>query len=124
VTSLNVLEVGHDSAAWEGIPAEARSGRGRLDWRARAGWLIDSAFGEDDAWHVRGGVRWSRRLPSRAFAPFVSGEVEAGDVASFRVSVGCLRVDRGWEARLEWAEDEQWFRSDDSVLSLLLAARY
>lgn len=124
VTSLNVLEVGHDSRAWEGIPAESRSGLGRLDWRARAGWLIASAFGEDDAWHVRGGVRWSRRLPSRAFAPFVSGEIEAGDVTSIRAAVGCIRVDHGWEGRLEWARDEQWFRSDDSMLSLSVAARY
>jgi hypothetical protein len=124
VTSLNVLEVGHDSGAWEGIPAESRSGLGRLDWRARAGWLLDSAFGEDDGWHVRGGVRWSRHLPSRVFAPFVSGELEAGDVTSIRAAVGCLRVDRGWEGRLEWARDEQWFRSDDSVLSLSVAARY
>ncbi len=124
VTSLNVLEVGHESDAWEAIPGESRGGFGRLDWRARAGWLIDSAFGEDDVWHLRGGARWSRRVPSRALVPFVSGELEAGDVTSIRLAVGCLAVDRGWEGRLEWSRDEQWFRSDDSVLSLSLAARY
>jgi hypothetical protein len=124
VTSLNVLEIGHDSVAWEGIPGEAPSRWGSLDWRARAGWLIDSSFGENDPWHLRAGLRWSRRLPSRGFAPFVSGEVEAGDVTSLRVAVGCLAVASGWEARLGWAEDEQWFRSDDSALFLSVAARY
>jgi hypothetical protein len=124
VTSINVIEVGHDSPEWDRVPREARSRRGRLDWRARAGWLLDSSFGDDRGGHLRGGVRWSWRAPARRYAPFLSAEVEEGAAAARRIAAGCIHVEGGWEGRIEWSRDEQWFRADRSALALTWVGRY
>lgn len=124
VTSVNVLEVGHDSTNWDRVPDESDSRWGRLDWRARGGWIVASSFGEDRRWSLRGGARWALRRPSWGWAPFATVEVEEGDASSRRIAAGCVRIEGGWEIRAEWARDDQWFRADRSALVLGVVARY
>jgi hypothetical protein len=121
VTSLNVVEVGTETSGWHRPGARSiRSAWGAIDARARAGILINSKFGEDRWWHVRGGLRWTLPL-GRGRAPYLLVEAEAGDADRQLYAIG-LSVSREWDAQLEFRNDEQLFSSDRNVL--LLSARY
>jgi hypothetical protein len=124
VTSVNVLEVGHESERWERVPEVSSSSWGRLDWRARGGWILDSSFEEDRPWHVRGGLRWSWRRPGRSWTPFLTAEIEQGNVGARRFAFGTLHVSNAWEGSLAWIREEQWFREDKSSWIVSVAAHY
>lgn len=121
VTSVNVLEVGHDSTDWDAPPSDDAAVV--LDWRIRAGALLDSAFGEEERWHVRGGLRAAIRRASSDLVPFAQVEGEAGDVGAYRLAVGTF-LPGGSDVRLEWARDDQWFRSNRSVVTLSATVRF
>jgi hypothetical protein len=108
VTSINVLEAGVESAGWNRAEPGVALGRaGALDAQVRAGWLIDSAFGEDTGWHARGAVRWASPALGSARI-YVSFGLERGDVAGSDYAFGAL-LSRGWDVRLEVLHDEQLF---------------
>jgi len=123
VTSLNVLETGFETPGWNREGPGLPLGRaGDLDARLRAGWLIDSAFGEDTAWHARGGVRFAFPGGARTRA-YVSGALERGDVAGSAYAVGAL-LPRGWDVRLEVLHDEQLYAADRRLLLAVATLRY
>jgi len=113
-TSINVVEIGLDTDGWA-RPTRRRPGT--LDARARAGWLIDSSFGERDHWHARGGLRWV--LPAPVRHPVDIGvEAEVGDVERWIASTG-ISVGAGWEVRLERLRDDQLSSADRRAWLLL-----
>ncbi|HZN54706.1 MAG TPA: hypothetical protein VFB67_05240 [Candidatus Polarisedimenticolaceae bacterium] len=123
VTSLNVLEAGIESAGWNRAePGWALGRAGWLDLSARAGWLIDSAFGEDTWWQARGGLRLASPAIGASHV-FVSAELERGDVGGSAYAAGAL-LPRGWEVRVEARHDEQWFAADRRVLLGIATLRY
>jgi len=121
VPSLNVVEVGFETAGYHraGRPELLRR-YGRVEGRARVGWLLDSSFGEERRWHARGGVRYDLPLTDRLF-PFLAADLELGDVERHSIAVG-LAPFRDWEFRLERRYDDQSF--DPVRRVLLLSARY
>jgi len=123
VTSINVLEGGVESAGWDRAEPEGLEGRwGALDARLRAGWLIDSAFGEDTAWHARGGARWaSPRLGATRL--YAMAELERGDVAGSAYAVGAL-LPHGWDLRVAVTHDEQLFSADRRARLAIASLRY
>jgi hypothetical protein len=121
VTSLNVIEAGVETRDWHRVARSDGSARwGAIDGRLRLGYLLDSTFGEDRRWHLRGGVRWTAPVPGR-IRPFVRFDAEAGDVERQAFALG-IAVPPSWEFRAEYREDEQYFSRDDTAL--LLVARY
>ena len=121
VTSLNVLEIGGETRNWwRAGPRELRHGWGALDGRLRVGYLIASTFGEEQRWHLRGGVRWTLPLGGRV-NPFVLIQGEFGDIQRESYAVG-VAVPRGWDFQIEYREDEQFFSEDRTAL--LGLARY
>jgi len=120
VTSLNVLELGWESADWHRAGRRSVGRLGGLDARARAGWLIDSSFGEDRRWHLRGGLRWTLPWLPR-LSPYLAGEVEYGDVERSTLALGFAPLS-AWEFQLEQRHDDQWFDSDQNAW--LVSARY
>lgn len=108
VTSINVMEFGMETPDWARIGTRTHDEpRGSWDARARVGLLLDSDFGRDRRWHVRGGVRYS--LPILAGArPYAAIEVEAGDVRRQSYAVGSSLTSR-LELQLEYRRDQQYF---------------
>ncbi len=123
MTSINALEAGIESAGWNRAePAGAIGRAGVLDARLRAGWLIDSAFGEDAHWHARGGLRWAS-LPLGAARIYVGVELERGDVSASAYAAGAL-LPRGWDVRVEVRHDEQLFSVDPRARLVVATLRY
>ncbi len=123
VTSINVLETGVESAGWNRSEPGVLLGRaGAIDVQLRAGWLIDSSFGEDASWHAYGGVRWaSPELgPARIY---LSAAAERGDVGGSAYAVGVL-LPRGWDVRVEVRHDEQIFSADQRATLGIGTLRY
>jgi hypothetical protein len=123
VTSINVLEAGVESAGWNRAEPGVALGRaGALDAQVRAGWLIDSTFGEDVSWHARGALRWaSPELGSARI--YVSVGLERGDVAGSTYALGTL-LPRGWDLKLEILHDEQLFSVDRRARLAVATLRY
>jgi hypothetical protein len=123
VTSIDVLEAGVESAGWNRAePAGAIGRAGALDARIRAGWLIDSSFGEDTRWHARGGARWA--TPSLGpVRLYLSAELERGDVAGSAYAAGAL-LPRGWDVRVEVRHDEQLFSGERRAHLAAATLRY
>jgi hypothetical protein len=123
VTSINVLEIGVESAGWNRAEAGVALGRaGALDAQVRAGWLIDSAFGEDARWHARGAARWA----SPALGParlYVSFGLERGDVSGSAYAFGAL-LPRGWDVSVEFLHDEQLFSVERRARLAIATLRY
>jgi len=123
VTSINVLEAGVESSGWNRAEPSQPLGRfGALDAQLRAGWLIDSAFGEDAAWHARGGARWaSPELgPTRIY---LSAQLERGDVSASSYAAGVL-LPRGWDVKVEFRHDEQLYSVDQRAELAVATLRY
>ena len=110
VTSWNVVEAGVETDAYR---RGAVLGR-RLDARLRAGYLLDSSFGEDRRWHVRAGVRWTAPVPWTVL-PYLEGEAEEGDVQVRQAAAG-LAFSSGLELSLAWLDDPQLFGPDPTAL--------
>ena len=110
MTSWNVVEAGVETDAYR---RGAVLGR-RLDARLRAGYLLDSSFGEDRRWHVRAGVRWTAPVPWTVL-PYVEGEAEEGDVQVRQAAAG-LAFSSGLELSLAWLDDPQLFGPDPTAL--------
>jgi hypothetical protein len=123
VTSLNVLEAGMETREWYRIgPRPLRHAWGTLDWRGRLGYLIDSSFGEDVRWHLRGGLRWTPPVRlGRGTYPFVALWIETGDVERRIYSAG-LSLPPAWDLELRYLVDEQLFSTDRDAL--LVVGRY
>jgi hypothetical protein len=123
VASINVLEGGIESGGWaRAEPGIALGRAGGIDFRVRAGWLIDSSFGEDDRWHARAGARWASPAWGGAVRGYVSAMLERGDVSASSYAVGLL-LPRGWDVRAEARHDEQLYSADRRAL-LGLATLY
>jgi hypothetical protein len=121
VTSLNVLEFGAETREWwRAGPREVGHAWGTLDGRLRAGYMIDSSFGERRRWHLRGGLRWTLPLGQRV-NPFVRIDGEIGDVRREAYAIG-VALPGAWDFQIEYRDDEQYFSQDrTAVLGL---ARY
>jgi hypothetical protein len=123
VTSIDVLEVGVESSGWDRAEPGGAVGRaGALDAQMRAGWLIDSAFGEDARWHARGGVRWASP-PLGAARIYVSCGLERGDVSGSAYAAGALLA-HGWDVGVEVLHDGQLFSVDRRARLLVATLRY
>lgn len=124
ITSLDVVEAGIETPAWDRPPDLYGTRRLRwLDYRVRIGWLIDSAFGETTPVHGRGGVRAWLPPGDKSAVPFVSVEVEAGDVTAWAAALGVL-LPHGLDVHLEYRDDDQMFSADRSLGLVVLAARF
>jgi hypothetical protein len=123
VTSIDVLEAGVESAGWNRAEPGVPLGRaGAIDAQLRAGWLIDSSFGEDVGWHARGAVRWaSPALGSSRI--YVACGSERGDVSGSVYRVGAL-LPRGWDVSVEVRHDEQLFSVDRRARLATATLRY
>jgi hypothetical protein len=122
VTSINVLEAGIESRDWHRPGRRSSTGRwGQLDARARVGLLLDSSFGEETAWHLRAGVRWSSPVVASVLQWFLLADIETGDVERRLYAVG-LSPTRSLDLQLEARYDEQYFSADDRLW--LVNARY
>lgn len=115
VTSINVLEAGLETGRY----GRFRENSG-LDWRVRAGYLVDSAFGEEERWHVRGGIRYLLHTGTR-WSPFLELEGEAGDVNRTVARAGVLHGS-GPGFHLEYLDEDQFFGADKTAW--LLQATY
>jgi len=124
ITSINVVEGGIETEGWhdEG-DRHALERWGRLDARARLGYLLDSTFGEQRRWHVRGGLRWRLPLGIGRVRPFVAVEAEAGDVERQSYALGASLCDT-LSVRVEYRHDEQYFANDRTALLLLLTRAF
>ena len=123
VTSINVLEGGVESEGWNRAEPSQPLGRfGDLDAQLRAGWLIDSAFGEDSDWHARGGARWASP-PLGATRIYISAQLERGDVSGSWYSAGVL-LPRGWDVKVEFRHDEQLYSADQRARVAVATLRY
>jgi hypothetical protein len=119
VTSINVLETGIETADWRLAGGDEPSSRwGGLETRARFGYLLDSAFGEDRRWHVRGGVLWRPPFRMGRLSPYLSVEAEAGDVERQLYVLGVAIADY-FSCQLEFRNDQQFFGEDRTALLLL-----
>jgi hypothetical protein len=123
VNSINVLEAGVESAGWNRAEPGVALGRaGAIDAQVRAGWLIDSTFGQDASWHARGGLRWaSPELGSARI--YLSMALERGDVSGSDYALGTL-LPRGWDLRVEVLHDEQLFSVDRRARLAVATLRY
>jgi hypothetical protein len=122
ITSLNVLEAGVESRAWYHAGRRPLKHRwGRLDYRGAAGVLLTSSFGEEQRWHLRGGLRWSMPLAPEKLEPFILARLEAGDVERQVWALGISPAAR-LDLQLEYRKDPQLFGEDKKAL--LLLARY
>ena len=123
VTSIDVLEGAVETAGSFGAEPALDFGRaGGLDLSLRAGWLVDSAFGEDEAWHARGGIRWA--TPAwRGVRLYVAAAAERGDVASSSYGLGTL-LPRGWDVRVEVAHDEELMSADTRGVFAVATRRF
>jgi hypothetical protein len=120
VTSVNVVELGIESPGRiGGVRAPAR--RVGLDGWLRAGYLLDSSFGEDVRWHARGGARLVLASNGKRFLPFLLAEIERGDADGSTFALGTSIAGRV-EVQCELRQDDQYFGSDDDAV--LLTARY
>jgi hypothetical protein len=117
VTSINVLEAGLETGRYGRLREESG-----LDWRLRAGYLLDSSFGEDEQWHVRGGIRYLLHTGSR-WALFLEAEGEAGDVNRSIGRIG-VRHDSGPGFHLEYLDEDQFFGADKTAWLMQATYQY
>jgi hypothetical protein len=121
ITSINVIEAGIETDGWHDWgnrrPLESW---GRLDGRARFGYLVDSSFGEERRWHVRGGLRWLMPVAAGRIRPFIALEAEAGDVERRSYALGTA-LGAALSAQIEFRNDEQYFGRDQTALLLLVS---
>lgn len=123
VESDNVIEAGIESSGWNRAEPGVDLGRaGAVDLRVRAGWVLDSTFDPDVAWHARGGLRWSS--PDwRGVRLYASAEAERGDVAGSRYALGLL-LPRGWDTAVEQRHDVALYSGDRRALLGVATLRF
>jgi hypothetical protein len=115
VTSWNVVEAGLETDDYRrGATFDPRARWGRLEGRVRAGYLLDSSFGEDPRWHARAGIRWTTPVPWVA-VPYLEAEAEEGDVRVRQAAAG-LAFPSGLEVAVSWLSDPQLFGPDSTAL--------
>lgn len=124
VTSIDVVEAGFETQGYRrGAASGLDLGRaGTLALRVRAGWLVDSAFGEHERWHARGAARWLLPGLRGSVRPYVGAASERGDIGGSAYDAG-LALPRGWDVRVEKRHDEQLYARDRRLL-LALATLY
>jgi len=121
-TSLNVLEIGLETKGWRRTAQRVSTWTwGQLEARARAGYLINSSFGEERRWHLRGGVRWTVPWTAGGTGPYVLLEGEFGDVERRSYGFGVVPLE-GLAFQLEYREDDQYFGADQTAV--LITTRY
>jgi hypothetical protein len=111
VTSINVLEAGVDTPGWDRPVGPRDRRRVVLDGSLRGGYLVDSSFGEEERWHVRGGARVAFPLGRAGVAPYLLVELEDGDVQRQRYALG-VDLPSGIDLRAEYRDDDQYFGED------------
>jgi hypothetical protein len=122
ITSLNVLEAGVETPRYDrALPRESAARLGILDFRARAGAVMQSTGSAARRWNVRGGVRWSLPGVSRRAVPFVRLEAEEGHVDRRAASAGAA-FPSGVAVAAEWRRDDQYFGREKAAW-LLTASR-
>jgi hypothetical protein len=109
VTSINVLEAGLETDRYGRVRETAG-----FDWRFRAGYLVDSTFGNEDDWHVRGGARYLFPASFGRWMPFARVELEAGEVERQNYRLGLLHRS-GVETWLEYLDDDQFFGTENDA---------
>ena len=116
VTSTDVVEGGIETDRWERPLAPSEIGpRGRLDGRFRAGYLVDSDFGEDRRLQAHLGVRYLLPWHPRGWTPFLRLDLEDGDVGRRGCGLGLLHRG-GLEIRAEYRRDDQYFGTDRTAV--------
>jgi len=121
ITSINVIEAGIETDGWHDWGnSRLLEEWGRLDGRARFGYLLDSSFGEERRWHVRGALRWLMPVAAGRFRPFIALEAEAGDVQRQSYAIGCS-LSEAFSTQIEFRNDQQYFGLDRTALLLLVS---
>jgi len=123
ITSMNVLEAGIETSQFDRSAGQEAGPRfGVVDFKARAGAVIQSTGSAARNWNVRGGVRWSlpRGVGCRA-VPLVRVDAEEGQVSRRAFSAG-IAFPSGTEVRAERRRDDQYFGRDKSAW-LVVAGR-
>jgi len=118
VTSINVLEAGLETDRYN----RTRETAG-FDWRFRAGYLVDSAFGNEDDWHVRGGARYLFPASLGRWMPFARVELEAGEVERQNYRLGLLHRS-GVETWMEYLDDDQFFGANKDAFMVGLGSNF
>ncbi|MEW5806352.1 MAG: hypothetical protein AB1756_03250 [Acidobacteriota bacterium] len=122
ITYLNVLELGVASRGWDrenihdGFWMDIGSHEKRtiFNFMARAGCIIDSAFGEKRRWNLRGGMRIDLPFPSSKFSPFLLAIWEGGDVSRREIGFG-IRTPLDFDVLIEYKKDGQYFGEDNDA---------
>jgi hypothetical protein len=115
VPSFDSLEAGYESARWDRPPeTEGAPGWGRLDWRLRAGYLLNADFGGSADWQAFAGARWVSPWPRRRFHPFVSGLVERGDAERDAFAAGVFHAS-GAGLKVEYRRDDAYLGEDETA---------
>ena len=84
--------------------------------------MLDSSFGEDERWHVRGGIRYLFHTGGH-WSLFLEGEGEAGDVGRTVARAGVLH-DSGPGFHLEYLDEDQFFGPDNTAWLVQATYRY
>lgn len=122
ITSLNVIEAGLESPGYgRAVPLAAGSRLGILDYRARAGAVVQSTGTASRRWNARGGVRWSLPREGWRAVPFLRLEAEDGHVSRRAAAAGAA-LPVGVAIAAEWRRDDQYFGRAKSAW-LLTASR-
>ncbi len=122
VTSLNVVETGVESPDYDRAVRRSEAPRfGSLDFRARAGLVIQSTGSTESRWNARGGLRWSWTRTDGPAVPFVRVDGEEGQVSRLAVAAGAA-FRSGDSVWVEWRRDDQYFGEEQSAW-LLSAGR-
>jgi hypothetical protein len=124
VTSINVIDVGMETAGWSKLAIETETGGwGRLDGMVRLGGFLTSSFGETRSWHALGAMRWVGPWRWGPFRPLIGIEIEDGDVGRQVYSIGVEGV-LGLGLDVQYVQDDQWFGIDDTAVLLMGRRRF
>jgi hypothetical protein len=116
ITSYNVLEAGVESPGYaRAVPRESATRLGILDFRARAGAVLQSTGSDSGGFNVRGGVRWSLPRISRRAVPFLRVEADEGHAGRWAAAAG-IAFPSDTALTAEWRRDDQYFGRDKSAL--------
>ncbi len=126
INSVNIIEVGVSSKGWESksimdghtIGIGTLDGRAVLNFLARAGFLINSTFGEERRWNLKGGLRIDFPIDKSGFTPFLSAFWEGGDASRKEFTAG-FRTPLDIDLAFQYKKDEQYYGADDDAFLIL-----
>ncbi len=126
IHSVNILEVGISSKGWERrnlmdgqtIEIGSLDGKAVLNFLARAGFLINSSFGEERRWNLKCGLRIDFPFEKSKFSPFLSAFWEGGDASRKEFTAG-FRTPLDVDLSFQYKKDEQYYGEDDDAFLIL-----